>query len=132
MIRLLAVALVTPLVASLAVAQKDPLAPPLLKVTAEHMGKEFQKDTDAAVKKYLPPKPGRAGGVLIHITGVVAGVDAKASEVRLETGTVARIILHAKNIEGVKAGDKVQAEGTFRNYYLRNILIDCGQVKPAK
>src|SRR5262249_9220909 len=112
------------------VADKDSPEPRVIKVTAVDMFKEFQKDTDAAARKYLPPK-GETPGVLIDITGVVDKVDGKAVEVALKTGANGYIVLHAKNIEGINAGARVQARGTFRNYFKNIVLIDCNQVKRA-
>jgi hypothetical protein len=112
-------------------AADDPAQPRVLKVTAEDLVKEFEKDADAATRKYLPPKMG-AGGTLITITGVVQATDPKAVEVALKSGPNTRVILHAKKIAGIKAGDVVRAErGRFRNYLLRTILIDCDEVKVA-
>ena len=128
--RFLPVTLIVLLMAGLAVADKDAPEPRVIKVTAVDMFKEFQKDTDAAARKYLPPKEGTPG-VLIDITGVVDKVDGKAVEVALKTGANGYVVLHAKNIEGINAGARVQARGTFRNYFKNIVLIDCNQVKRA-
>ena len=101
-------------------------------MTAAVLGGEFEKDTDAAVQKYLPPR-GSAGGVLINLTGVVAQVDGKNREVGLQAGANSRIVLHARNIAGIKAGDTVKVErAAFRTYARRTILIDCGDVGLAQ
>jgi len=128
-VRFLAVALMTTLMAALAAADNDAPEPRVIKRAAEDMAKEFYKDTDAAVKKYLPPRKGAEGGVLVEITGVVGKVDEKAREVGLEAGPNAIVILHPKKFEGIKAGDKVTAQGTFRTYFMRTIVIDCDEVK---
>jgi hypothetical protein len=132
MVRFIVVALGALLVAHLGAAEQDTPQPPVLKVTAEDLVKEFQKDADTATKKYLPPRKGAEGGVLITITGVVQAVDSKAIEVALRSGSNSRVILHAKKIDGIKVGDTVRAErGRFRTYQLRTILIDCDAVKPV-
>lgn len=115
------------LLSPLALGQEAP-KPRVVAVTAEELVKEFVKDTDAAAKKYLPPKEGTSGGVLIRITGTVEAVDARNKEVALAARDGA-VVLHVKNFKEPKVGERVEAVGVFRNFAKRTILIFCDELK---
>jgi hypothetical protein len=102
---------------------KEP-APP--SVSAAGLAKEFEKDADAAKKKYAPD-------TTITLLGNVTEV--KGKEVRLQTDSKVRIVLKAKEVRGgVEAGKEgmaLTASARVKSFDGKEVVVECEEVMVA-
>jgi hypothetical protein len=97
---------------------KEPAEGMLVKASAAEVAKDFEKDREAARKKYTPqPAPeGKKGGTAVEVTGVVSRVEVDGSLV-LDSG--GGWLVYAQGpikgegpnatvgVKGVAVGDKI-------------------------
>ena len=97
------------------------------KVEAVELALEFQKDPQAARRKYDPAP----GGTIIQVHGIVGKVNNRDKSVTFDTtNTKVSVVLQAKKLTGPDKQSKKlasQATGTFKSFEKNTIVISCDE-----
>jgi hypothetical protein len=95
-------------------------------VSAEGLAKEFEKDPDAAKRKYT-------ADASITLLGKVAEI--KGKELRLHSGSKVRCVLKAKvirgGVESGKEGMALTASARVKSFDGKEVVVECEEVVVA-